>query len=125
MQNEQKYPSSNGTSKSFDATSLSTEKAPGIEMNPSALDSLSQEATKLTKALNPATSEDLKKIGSQLSAVLDSAKQSISQAGVAVREKALQSSKATDVYVRDQPWRAVAFSALAAVIFGFVLGRRR
>ena len=51
-------------------------------------------------------------------------RQSVGDMSGAVAERARETVKATDVYVREQPWRAVGISAALGVLIGFVLARR-
>lgn len=70
------------------------------------------------------TAEDFARAKAKLSARISAARASVGRAGSAVAEGARSSAKATDHYVREQPWQAVGISAVAGVLIGFLLGRR-
>jgi ElaB/YqjD/DUF883 family membrane-anchored ribosome-binding protein len=70
------------------------------------------------------TGEDLARAKATLSARITSARASIVRAGGAVSEQVRSGAKATDSYVRNQPWQAVGISAAAGILIGYLLGRR-
>jgi ElaB/YqjD/DUF883 family membrane-anchored ribosome-binding protein len=70
------------------------------------------------------TGEDLTRAKARLSARITSARASIVRAGGAVTEQVRSGARATDSYVRDQPWQAVGISAVAGILLGYLLGRR-
>ena len=45
-------------------------------------------------------------------------------AGVALLEKTKLAAKATDDYVRDNPWQAVGIAAMAGLVLGILISRR-
>jgi ElaB/YqjD/DUF883 family membrane-anchored ribosome-binding protein len=71
------------------------------------------------------TAEELAHAKDRLAGYISSARSSVSKVGSAVADKARTSAKATDRYVRDQPWQAVGITAVAGLLIGFLLGRRR
>ena len=70
------------------------------------------------------TSDDLVRAKARLTAHIVSARASVVDAGSAAVERARSGAKATDQYVRAQPWQAVGISAVAGILIGFMLGRR-
>ena len=70
------------------------------------------------------TGEDLARAKAKLSARITAARASIVRAGGAVSEQVRSGAKATDSYVRAQPWQAVGISAAAGLLIGYLLGRR-
>ncbi len=70
------------------------------------------------------TGEDLARAKAKLSARISSARASIVRAGGAVSDQVRNSAKATDSYVRAQPWQAVGISVAAGLLVGYLLGRR-
>ncbi len=70
------------------------------------------------------TGEDLARAKAKLTARITSAKASIVRAGGAVSDQVRSGARATDTYVRDQPWQAVGISAAAGILLGYLLGRR-
>ena len=70
------------------------------------------------------TGEDLARAKARLSARITSARASIVRAGGVVSEQVRSGARATDSYVRAQPWQAVGISAAAGILLGYLLGRR-
>jgi ElaB/YqjD/DUF883 family membrane-anchored ribosome-binding protein len=70
------------------------------------------------------TGEDLARAKARLSARISAARASIVRAGSAVSEQVRSGARATDGYVRAQPWQAVGISAAAGILLGYLLGRR-
>lgn len=70
------------------------------------------------------TGEDLARAKAKLTARIASAKAALGKAGSEVAERARSGAKATDSYVRAQPWQAVGISAAVGIVVGFLLGRR-
>jgi ElaB/YqjD/DUF883 family membrane-anchored ribosome-binding protein len=63
----------------------------------------------------------LKSFGTQK---LQSAKQTLSQAGTMVGDNAKQYADITDEFVRANPWKALGVAAAAGVLVGILLARR-
>lgn len=57
-------------------------------------------------------------------AALDAAKQRLSMMEEQVRTSARQAAEATDDYVHERPWQAVAASAIAGLLVGLLIARR-
>lgn len=55
---------------------------------------------------------------------LITAKQKLGDAELAVRDNAKAVARATDDYVRDNPWRAVGVAAGVGLVIGLLIGRR-
>ena len=70
------------------------------------------------------TGEDLAHAKARLSERITSARASIVRAGGAVSEQVRSGAKATESYVRAQPWQAVGISVAAGLLVGYLLGRR-
>ena len=70
------------------------------------------------------TGEDLAHAKARLSARIKAAKASIVRASGAVSEQVRSGAKATDSYVRTQPWQAVGISVAAGLLIGYLVGRR-
>jgi ElaB/YqjD/DUF883 family membrane-anchored ribosome-binding protein len=78
----------------------------------------------LVSSATSLTGEDLARVKAKLSARISSAKDSLVQAGGVVSDQVRSGAKATDAYVRTQPWQAVGISAAAGLLLGYLLGRR-
>jgi len=48
----------------------------------------------------------------------------LADAEAAVREKTRQVAKATDIYVHENPWKAIGIAAGVGVVVGLLIGRR-
>src|SRR5512143_1337961 len=57
-------------------------------------------------------------------ASLARAKDKIADAEAALLGRAKAAAKATDVYVHENPWKAIGISAGIALLVGFIMGRR-
>src|SRR5512143_2397158 len=55
---------------------------------------------------------------------LVNAKQKLADADIALRDNAKAVARATDDYVRDNPWRAVGVAAGVGLLVGLLIGRR-
>ena len=55
---------------------------------------------------------------------LVTAKQKLAEAETSVRDNAKAVARATDDYVRDNPWRAVGVAAGVGLLVGLLIGRR-
>jgi ElaB/YqjD/DUF883 family membrane-anchored ribosome-binding protein len=55
---------------------------------------------------------------------LVNAKQKLADADSALRDNAKAVARATDDYVRDNPWRAVGVAAGVGLLVGLLIGRR-
>jgi ElaB/YqjD/DUF883 family membrane-anchored ribosome-binding protein len=92
------------------------------EMQSSGSDSgqLAHDAQKLIDATADVAGEKVEEARNRLAAALDRGKQIYGR----VKEKAVESAKATDQAVRENPYQAIAIGVGVGVIIGFLLGRR-
>jgi ElaB/YqjD/DUF883 family membrane-anchored ribosome-binding protein len=103
----------NGTAADTDQSGVAREYHAFV----SDVEDLISSATSLTGA-------DLARAKARLSARITSARASIARAGGAVSEQARSGARATDSYLRAQPWQAVGITAAAGFLIGYLLGRR-
>ena len=68
--------------------------------------------------------EDLARVKAKLQARVAAAKESVQDIGAPLIERARSTVRATDGYVREQPWQAIAIVAGASLLVGYVVGRR-
>jgi ElaB/YqjD/DUF883 family membrane-anchored ribosome-binding protein len=69
--------------------------------------------------------EDLARVKAKLQARVAEAKESVQNyIGTPLIERARNTVRATDGYVHEQPWRAIAIVAGASLLVGYVVGRR-
>jgi len=70
------------------------------------------------------TGEDLKAAKAKFERTLVNAKDGIIRMEEAVVEKTKATAKATDVYVTENPWKAIGISAAVGVLIGALISRR-
>jgi ElaB/YqjD/DUF883 family membrane-anchored ribosome-binding protein len=70
------------------------------------------------------TGEDLKAAKAKFERTLAGAKDSVIRMEEAVVEKTKATAKATDVYVTENPWKAIGISAAVGVLVGALISRR-
>ncbi len=70
------------------------------------------------------TGEDLKAAKAKFERTLVNAKDGIIRMEEAVVEKTKATAKATDVYVTENPWKAIGISAAIGVLVGALISRR-
>jgi ElaB/YqjD/DUF883 family membrane-anchored ribosome-binding protein len=71
------------------------------------------------------TAEEIARAKARLGSYISSAKSSVSRAGGAIVDNARNGARATDRYVREQPWQAVGITAVAGLLVGYLLGRQK
>lgn len=78
----------------------------------------------LVKETTTLTGEDLTRAKAKLYARIDTAKESVTNAGAAISESARNVAASTNEYVHDQPWKSISIGAGIGLLLGFVLSRR-
>jgi ElaB/YqjD/DUF883 family membrane-anchored ribosome-binding protein len=78
----------------------------------------------LVKATSALTGEELTRARAKLMERVASARQSAEEIGGAVVAQARKSAVATDLYVHEQPWKAIGIGAGLGLLLGLVLARR-
>jgi ElaB/YqjD/DUF883 family membrane-anchored ribosome-binding protein len=68
--------------------------------------------------------EDLARAKAKLQARIAAAKESVQRIGAPFIDRARNTVRATDGYVHEQPWQAIAIAAGASALVGYLLGRR-
>ena len=82
------------------------------------------DAEALIKATANQGGEALATVRAKAEASLARAKAQMADAEAAVLVRAKAAAKATDVYVHENPWKAIGISAGLALLVGFIMGRR-
>ncbi len=82
------------------------------------------DAEALIKATANQGGEALATVRAKAEASLAKAKAQMADAEAAVLVRAKAAAKATDVYVHENPWKAIGVSAGLALLVGFIMGRR-
>ena len=78
----------------------------------------------LTDALKNVDTPEIAKVKAKVKIALAAARSALSDGASQVRTQALQASKTTDSYVRDNPWQVVGIAALIGVAVGILAARR-
>jgi ElaB/YqjD/DUF883 family membrane-anchored ribosome-binding protein len=85
---------------------------------------LAADAEVLLKATANQGGEKLAEVRAKVEESLRAAKVRIADARAALIVRTEATAKATDVYVHENPWRAVGVAAGAGLVIGLLLGRR-
>ncbi len=82
------------------------------------------DAEDLIKATANQGGEALAAVRAKAEVSLAKAKAQMAAAEAALLVRAKTAAKATDVYVHENPWKAIGISASLALLVGFIMGRR-
>ena len=82
------------------------------------------DAEDLLKATAAQQGEKINAVRTRVEGSLDAARSWVIELEQAAEEKAKEAAKATDVYVHENPWQAVAIAAGIGFVFG-TLARRK
>jgi ElaB/YqjD/DUF883 family membrane-anchored ribosome-binding protein len=83
-----------------------------------------RETEQLIAAAVGATGEEAKALQARIVQTLERARQNLGEAEQAALAQARAAAKATDSYVRENPWRAVGLGAAIGVVVGMLIARR-
>lgn len=78
----------------------------------------------LIEAGTSLTGEDLARAKANLYARVATARAFVEQVPGAISDRARNTAKDADHYVREQPWQAMGMTAAVGLLIGFLLGRR-
>jgi ElaB/YqjD/DUF883 family membrane-anchored ribosome-binding protein len=82
------------------------------------------DAEELLRATASQAGEKVSAARERIQASLATAKVKLSDAEQALLEKSKLAAKATDEYVRENPWQAVGAAAVAGLVLGVLISRR-
>jgi ElaB/YqjD/DUF883 family membrane-anchored ribosome-binding protein len=82
------------------------------------------DAEELLRATASQAGEKVSAARERIQASLATAKVKLTEAERALLEKSKLAAKATDEYVRENPWQAVGVAALAGLVLGVLISRR-
>ena len=82
------------------------------------------DAEELLRATASQAGEKVSAARERIQASLATAKVKLSDAEDALLERSKLAAKATDEYVRDNPWQAVGVAAVAGLVLGVLISRR-
>lgn len=83
------------------------------------------DAEELLKATAAQQGEKLNAVRTRVEESLEAARSWVVELEQAAEEKAKEAAKATDVYVHENPWQAVAIAAATGYIFGTLARRKK
>lgn len=78
----------------------------------------------LIKAATSLTGDDLARAKTNLYARVTAARAFVEEMPEAISDRARNTVKAADGYVREQPWQSIGITAAVGLLIGFLLGRR-
>ena len=82
------------------------------------------DAEELLRATASQAGEKVSAARERIQASLATAKVKLGEAERALLEKTKLAAKATDEYVRENPWQAVGVAAMAGLVLGILISRR-
>ena len=82
------------------------------------------DAEELLRATAATAGEKVSAARERIQASLATAKVKLTDAERALVDKTKDAAKATDEYVRDNPWQAVGIAAAAGLVLGVLISRR-
>ena len=82
------------------------------------------DAEELLRATASQAGEKVSAARERIQASLAAAKVKLTEAERALLEKSKLAAKATDEYVRENPWQAVGVAAAAGLVLGILISRR-
>ena len=82
------------------------------------------DAEELLRATASQAGEKVSAARERIQASLATAKLKLADGERVVREKTEKAAKATDEYVRENPWQAVGIAAVAGLVLGVLISRR-
>jgi len=83
-----------------------------------------RDTEELLRATASQTGEKAEEARRRVSAALDSAKVRLQQAQASAAQMGDEALKATEQYVRDNPWQAIGIAAGVGLVLGALLARR-
>jgi ElaB/YqjD/DUF883 family membrane-anchored ribosome-binding protein len=78
----------------------------------------------LTHALKDVDTPEIMRVKAKVKIALAAAKSALADGAAQVRSQAIQVTKTTDTFVRDNPWQVVGIAALIGLAIGIVAARR-
>jgi len=82
------------------------------------------EAQELLRTVKDEGASKFDEVRSKVTAQYDAAREKFGEIQTTVADGAKVAMTSTDVYVRDNPWRAVGIAAAAGALIGFLASRR-
>ncbi len=124
MNNISNYSDSQSNGAGKDTASISNKAETVMNNASSELHNFIADIEDLVGQATSMTGEDLNKVKAKLSARLSEAKESATEMGGMLSQRARNTAASTNNYVHEQPWKAIGAGAAAGLIIGFALARR-
>jgi ElaB/YqjD/DUF883 family membrane-anchored ribosome-binding protein len=78
----------------------------------------------LLKATTNLSGDELQKAKAKLNERIAAAKESATEIGESVINRARKTAESTNIYVHEKPWSAIGASAAVGLVLGYLLARR-
>jgi ElaB/YqjD/DUF883 family membrane-anchored ribosome-binding protein len=78
----------------------------------------------LITSMTPLTGADLERAKKKLAERVETAKESLAEAGTEIAERARESARVTNTYVHEHPWQSVGIGAILGLLVGIAINRR-
>jgi ElaB/YqjD/DUF883 family membrane-anchored ribosome-binding protein len=124
MQNPSGFSSSSANSKETDAKAGPALKADTSNRVAQEFQSFVADIEDLIKATTNLTGDDLQRAKAKLNQRINAAKESATEIGETVMNRARKTAETTNTYVHEQPWNAIGASAAVGLLLGYLLARR-
>ena len=83
------------------------------------------EVEKLLRCVRAAADPELARVRAEVESAVAATKRALAARVYLVRRQASHTVEASDRYVREQPWQAIAVAATSGLVIGLLLGRRK
>lgn len=124
MQNPSTSSTSFSNSKDLDAHSGSAQKQESPSAMAREFHNFVADIEDLLKATTNLTGDELQKAKAKLNERIAAAKDSATEIGESVVNRARKTAATTNTYVHEQPWNAIGASAAVGLLLGYLLARR-
>lgn len=124
MQNPSGFSPLSVNSKEIDEKASSTLKAGGASRIAQEFQHFVADIEDLINATTGLTGEDLLRAKTKLNQRINAAKESVTELGDTVANRARKTAETTNSYVHEKPWSAIGVSAAVGVLLGYLLARR-
>nr|WP_324257965.1 DUF883 family protein [Cellvibrio fontiphilus] len=124
MQNPSGFSPLSANSKEIDEKASSTLKAGGASRIAQEFQHFVADIEDLINATTGLTGEDLLRAKTKLNQRINAAKESVTELGDTVANRARKTAETTNSYVHEKPWSAIGVSAAVGVLLGYLLARR-
>lgn len=78
----------------------------------------------LITSMTSLTGQDLERAKQKLAERVEAAKLTITETGGRIADTARESARATDTYVRENPWQSVGIGAILGLLVGIAVSRK-